>query len=372
MTRKRLDSVAHTQPVADVTSIGGSAPEKPSLPLIFISHDHRDAQLAEALGNLLGDASGGFLKSFRSSDRKGGAGIEFGAEWYSEIMSKINAATDVVALLTPRSIDRPWILYEAGVAKGRLDKPVFGVVVGVSFEKATRGPFAQFQNSADDADSLTKLVLQLIKRNSEAEPRDEAVRREVNVFLEAVKKLAGALKDDESPAPAEVEANAAAKLFEEVKVMFRDLPDRLQSQLVENFGPRIRRRGRLHPMMIMDMMRELEGSEDRALGWLIAMSAFREDVPWLYEIGRDVYEALKTNDPKQVSLAIERFDRSIRSVRRSRMAGEMFVHPEMDMMVHELGGMARHLFLKGEVLVEPPPATQGGKLARAAQRGKRG
>jgi hypothetical protein len=363
MPKKRVDT-NHTPPLVAAPSETEVIPKKPARPLIFISHDHLDAQLAEAFGNLLGDASGGFLKSFRSSDRKGGAGIEFGAEWYSEIMGKISDATDVVALLTPRSIDRPWILYEAGVAKGKLDKSVFGVVVGVPFEKATRGPFAQFQNSADDADSLTKLVLQLIKRNSEAEPRDEAVRREVNVFLESVKKLAVALKDEDTSAPAEVEANAAAKLFEEVKVMFRDLPERLQSQLMENFGPRLRRRGRFHPMMIIDMMHGMEESEDRALGWLMAMSAFRDDMPWLYEIGRDVYEALKTGDPKIVSQAIDRFDRSLRSIRRSRIAHEMMGHPEMDMMVHELGDMARHLFLKGEV-VEPSA------IAQVARRQKR-
>ncbi|MGH8538698.1 MAG: hypothetical protein ACREXM_20220 [Gammaproteobacteria bacterium] len=50
-------------------------------PLVFISHDSRDADLAEAFGNLLTDASGGILKSFRSSDRKGTAGIEYGQEW---------------------------------------------------------------------------------------------------------------------------------------------------------------------------------------------------------------------------------------------------------------------------------------------------
>jgi hypothetical protein len=81
-------------------------------PLVFISHDSRDADLAEAFGNLLTDASGGILKSFRSSDKKGTAGIEYGAEWYRAIMQKLDDATDVVALLTARSINRPWILYE--------------------------------------------------------------------------------------------------------------------------------------------------------------------------------------------------------------------------------------------------------------------
>lgn len=63
--------------------------EAPFRPLVFVSHDSRDAELAETFSNLPTDASGGFLKSFRSSDRKGTAGIEFGAEWYNAIMGKI-------------------------------------------------------------------------------------------------------------------------------------------------------------------------------------------------------------------------------------------------------------------------------------------
>jgi hypothetical protein len=69
-------------------------------PLVFISHDTRDADLAEAFANLLTDASGGILKSFRSSDRRGTSGIEFGDEWYRAIMQRMDLATDVVALLT--------------------------------------------------------------------------------------------------------------------------------------------------------------------------------------------------------------------------------------------------------------------------------
>lgn len=84
--------------------------------LVFISHDSRDADLAEAFSKLLSSVSAGVLKSFRSSDRKGSQGIEYGTEWYPELMKNLSAASDVVCLLTHRSIERPWILYEAGVA----------------------------------------------------------------------------------------------------------------------------------------------------------------------------------------------------------------------------------------------------------------
>ncbi len=78
-------------------------------PLIFISHDNRDADLAEAFSKLLSSVSAGVLKSFRSSDRKGSQGIEYGVEWYPELMSKLESASDIVCLLTQRSLDRPWI-----------------------------------------------------------------------------------------------------------------------------------------------------------------------------------------------------------------------------------------------------------------------
>jgi hypothetical protein len=169
-------------------------------PLVFISHDSRDADLAEAFGNLLTDASGGILKSFRSSDRKGNAGIEYGQEWYRAIMQKLDDATDVVALLTARSINRPWILYETGVAKGKLaaNDRVFGIALGVTLDEAATGPFAQFQNSPDEDDAITTLVLQLIRRHPQAAPREEAVRRQVQAFRESVAAL---LKDRKKELP---------------------------------------------------------------------------------------------------------------------------------------------------------------------------
>src|SRR5205809_6255507 len=130
--------------------------------LVFISHDSRDAELAEAFSKLLSSVSAGVLKSFRSSDRKGSQGIEYGTEWYPELMKKLNAASDVVCLLTQRSLERPWILYEAGVAKGKLNTPVYGIALGIPLARAAIGPFAQFQNSEDEDDDLTKLVMQLV------------------------------------------------------------------------------------------------------------------------------------------------------------------------------------------------------------------
>jgi hypothetical protein len=316
---------------APVEEIAPAATEAAALPLraktlVFISHDSRDGDIAEAFANLLSDVSAGTLKSFRSSDKKGTAGIEFGAEWYSSIMSKLGDATDVVALLTQRSIDRPWILYEAGVAKGKLNTTVFGVAIGVPLEVVTTGPFGQFQNSGDDEDSLTKLVLQLLARNPDASPREEAVRMQVRVFRDKLTKLL-TVPAASIAAPPAVDETSVAKLFEEVKVMVRELPEKLESQF--QFA---RRRGsrklrRFHPMMLEEMLMHPgthESAEGQASAWLLFISNLRDDYPWLYEIGLEVYHALRSGNPEQMSSARESFRRAIRTITRMRMSREFF------------------------------------------------
>ena len=73
-------------------------------PLVFISHDSRDFEIAEAFSKLLKSVSAGMLKSFRSSDNKGTQGIEFGMEWYPKIIESLQNSSDIVCILTELSI----------------------------------------------------------------------------------------------------------------------------------------------------------------------------------------------------------------------------------------------------------------------------
>lgn len=84
-----------------------TAPVSRTNPLVFISHDSRDADLAEAFDHFLTDASGGVIRTFRSSDQTGRAGIDYGEDWFSKVTNVLTDASDVVALLTPNSVGRP-------------------------------------------------------------------------------------------------------------------------------------------------------------------------------------------------------------------------------------------------------------------------
>jgi hypothetical protein len=72
-------------------------------PLVFISHDTRDAELADAFSKLLKSVSAGMIKTFHSSDKKGADAIDFGDEWYKRLMEKLQLTSDVVCLFTEDS-----------------------------------------------------------------------------------------------------------------------------------------------------------------------------------------------------------------------------------------------------------------------------
>jgi hypothetical protein len=273
-------------------------------PLVFISHDARDAELAEAFSKLLKSVSVGMIKTFRSSDKKGAEGIDFGDEWYKRLMAKLQSTSDVVCLFTERSLDRPWILFEAGVAKGKLITPVVGVALGVPLSRVSAGPFYQFQNMDDSEGDLTKLVSQLARRVPALELDDDVVKDQVEAFKTAeatiLKKLT--TRGDSKDAKEEVDESPMAKLVEEMKA----LPSRVAERLAEQGDPIRRRRIRhLSPMMFEEMM-HMWGDQTDPIGILMAASIVRDDAPWLYELAMEVYRAVKSGDTDAIEHEMSR------------------------------------------------------------------
>jgi len=277
-------------------------------PLVFISHDSRDAELAEAFSKLLKSVSAGMLKSFRSSDKKGTEGIEFGDEWYKKLMSMLDEASDVVCLLTEQSLDRPWILYEAGVAKGKLGTPVHGVALGVSLSRVSAGPFYQFQNSDDNEGSITKLVLQLCRRVKNLEPDPEVVKTQVQAFKENVAGVLKTIGSQKKPEKHEsINEGAVAKVLEEMKLIVRELSMRFEKQMmegVERVRPRRFPLRRFHPRMMEEMAHVFSRHSGDPIGILMIASLVRDDFPWLYELGLEAYRAAKRGNSEQTREAL--------------------------------------------------------------------
>jgi hypothetical protein len=313
-------------------------------PLVFISHDSRDADLAEALSKLLSSVSAGMLKTFRSSDHKGVQGIDYGVEWYPELMRKLDAASDVVCLLTARSLGRPWILYEAGVAKGKLDIPVHGVALGVPLARVSTGPFAQFHNCDDNADSLAKLVEQLTRRLPHADPDHDTVMGQVDSFKTKIEEILAKQETTGEEPEAVTDETSSAKLFEEIKIMFQDLPSRIET-VAERAGRGKFLGRRFHPGMLEELvMMTSRGEPNVGVAALIFTSFFRDDLPWLYTMAVELYRASLTDNREALNRAYEAFVRAVEGLDMGPFLHEMLgpSRREIHMLLHELPRLLDH------------------------------
>lgn len=252
-------------------------------PFVFISHDTRDAEIAEAFSKLLKSVSAGILKSFRSSDNKGTQGIEYGIEWYPKIIESLQDSSDVVCLLTELSINRPWILFEAGMAKGKLNTPILGIAVGVPLSNVSVGPFAQFQNCDDDITSLSKLVKQLVRKLPNSEPDEDVIKQQVELFISKSQEIIKARKEKSQEAEIQepIDNDESAKLFEEVKLMFKELPTR-----IENVSQRTSKRSfkRFHPGMMEELTHyAFSRNINPKVTLQMILTPLKNDFPWVYE-----------------------------------------------------------------------------------------
>jgi len=344
--------VADDKPV-NKEKVDADSKQKSGNPLIFISHDSRDAELAEAFSSLLSNVSMGMLESFRSSDRRGTEGIQYGDEWYKRLMSSLSEANDVVCLFTKRSLNRPWILFEAGVAKGTLSTPVYGLALGIPLEQVSTGPFYQFQNCQDDEDGLIGLVMQLIKKIPTAKPSQEAVGLQVKQFRTDVADILEKLDQGRVEGDSEEEAaetTSGAKLFEEIKVMVRDLPVNLEERISEDrFGLR-RKLDRVGPRLFNQLMRqESSKSSSQSFGVLTVAALLREDAPWLYDLAMEVWMAdLAGRHDKAVTL-MHRLKKATRETIRHPVYREVFRSSRRSYMI------AREFNHLMERFLEPEP-----------------
>lgn len=86
------------------------------MPTVFISHAATDEALASALKDLIEAEFIGYFEAFVSSDSRS---LPAGTGWLDMINKNINDAEEFIVLLTPYSVQRQWVLFEAGAAFGK-------------------------------------------------------------------------------------------------------------------------------------------------------------------------------------------------------------------------------------------------------------
>ncbi|MBV9169533.1 MAG: toll/interleukin-1 receptor domain-containing protein, partial [Chloroflexi bacterium] len=137
---------------------------------LFISHTHSDAELAGALSDAIGEIFAAQLKTTYSTNPDLEGGIKPGEEWFRWIVERVQHATIAVILITPASVQKPWVLWEAGAVYGagiasseqdaRKVRPLLFKLSG----SQVPSPFAGLQNAnGDNREGIERFMLDLLQ-----------------------------------------------------------------------------------------------------------------------------------------------------------------------------------------------------------------
>jgi hypothetical protein len=262
------------------------------------------------------------------------ADIEAGQRWAEQVAKELEASNFGIICVTRDNVGSPWVLFEAGaLAKSLQGSRVIPLLLDLEFRDIT-GPLAQFQAKKVDRSGLFEVVQSLNQNPTHAVPEDRVKQLFDALWPEVEKKVASIPK----AAAVVKHARPQPEILEELVTSVRSLDSRFR-EIAED-GPRgLRQRWRrFHPMMVHELTHMLGAKRGDPVGLLVLASLFRDEMPWMYELGIEAYRVARTGTQEEAAVARKRFQKAAELMRRGPFDPEEFgFDPRMmHMLVRDL------------------------------------
>jgi hypothetical protein len=139
--------------------------------------------------------------------------------------------------------------------------------------------------------------------------------------------------------------------MEELVSGIRSVELRIREMSEEPRPSRNRRMMKFHPFMMHELGQMMGEGPGDPVGLLVLASAFREELPWLYELAVDAYRAGRAGNTKAAREAMRRFHRAASLIERGPFPAEEFGidRRTLHMMLREW----EHLFERNSQGEEP-------------------
>lgn len=247
------------------------------------------------------------------------ADIEAGQRWADQVAKELEACNFGILCVTRENVSSPWVLFEAGaLAKSMQGSRVIPLLLGLEFRDIT-GPLAQFQAKKVERDGLFDVIQSLNQTAQHAVPEARVTQLFDALWPELEKKVT-AIPNLSTPAK---HARPQPEILEELVASVRTLEGRFRD--IAEDGPRARHRWRqFHPMMVHDLGKMLGVERGDPVGLLVLASLFRDDMPWMYELGMEAYRMAKNGTPDEAIDARRRFQKAAELTRRGPLGPEEF------------------------------------------------
>lgn len=251
--------------------------------------------------------------------------IDKGARWSTDIAKELENSTFGILCVTKENIDAPWLSFEAGALSKTMDKSFVSPFLFDIKRSEVKGPILQFQSTIFQKDDIKKLLATLNKACGEFCIPDIRLEKAFEVWyptleeeLNKIKDVKDELEEDQSNINTILHS---AEILEEILDLSRN-----NQKLLRNPDPKInenieeikkvvleqmlrtdkysesdmRRLSRkFEPMFIDELMHISRKMGKSHFGVLIALSFFKSDFPWIYDMGKELVEVIKSNISKE-------------------------------------------------------------------------
>lgn len=254
--------------------------------------------------------------------------IAAGERWGTEVAKELEGSNFGIICVTRENVNAPWILFEAGaLAKLMQEGRVIPLLLDIEFKDIT-GPLAQFQAKKVEKPGLNDVVTSINRIATQPVPEERALRLFESLWPEFEKRVAAIPKPTAPSKP----TRSQHEVLEELVASVRGLDVKLRDE----DDVRVRRRRRIPPhLLLREMFSTLERERPSRMAILIFATAFREEVPWLYELGMEVYRTpIRSN---QHRIARRRFEVALDMMRKRDFPDEALSDPRaMHFIAREL------------------------------------
>ena len=272
------------------------------------------------------------------------ADIEAGQRWADQVAKELEACNFGILCVTRENVNSPWVLFEAGaLAKSMQGSRVIPLLLGLEFRDIS-GPLAQFQAKKIDRIGLFEVVQSLNQSSPNPVPESRVDQLFDALWPELEKKVAAI----PSPATTAKHARPQPEILEELVASVRTLEGKFREVVDDGARPSRSRTHRLRPLMVHELSRMLASRRGDPIALLIFASMFRDDAPWMYELGVEAYRLARDGTPEDAMVGLRRFLKAADFMCRGRFGPE-----ELGLDSKFLQGMAHDL----DLLLELDPSS---------------
>lgn len=255
--------------------------------------------------------------------------IDKGARWSTDIAKELENSTFGILCVTRENLEAPWLSFEAGALSKTMEKTFVTPFLFDIKRSEVQGPILQFQSTIFEKDDIKKMVKTLNKACGEGGIADNRLDTTFDVWYPRLEDSLNRLKNAESENNETQETEdltPSVAILEEILELTRDNQKLIRnpnSQLTEDIEDikheieqismrttmayESRRESRKYSLRFLDEVLHMTGRRS-SYGFLMTLSIFKDDFPWIYDMGKEVLDILKSRqNSEEKSIAIREF-----------------------------------------------------------------